>query len=153
MNTNGAQLHLLINHFPVVGFPLVFLTLAWGLWRKETQVFFFGAYLTILIMVSTLVSYFTGEGAEDTIRSIEGFNIDLVHHHEDTALIAIILSSVLGVLALMCLPLIQRKIPGLQNPNIERKIRFALTAGVIILSLILAYLAHQGGLIRHSEIR
>ena len=153
MNINGAQLHLIINHFPVVGFPLVFLALTWGLWRKDNQVFVFGAYLTILIMISTLVSYFTGEGAEDTIRSIEGFNIDLVHNHEDTALIAMIFSGILGAMALMCLPLIQRKIPVLKNPNFERKIRFALTIGVIILSLILAYLAHQGGLIRHSEIR
>ena len=153
MNTNGAQVHLLINHFPVVGFPLVLLTLLWGLYRKENQVFIFGACMTVIIWISTLVSYLTGEGAEDAIRSLEGFQIDLVHHHEDTALIALIVSSFLAVIALCCLPAIQEKISFLRNPNYVRKLRLVLTFGVLVLSLILAYGAHQGGVIRHSEIR
>ncbi len=153
MNINGAQLHLLINHFPVVGFPIVFLTFVWAFWRNESEVFLYGAYLTILIWILTLVSYFTGEGAEVTINTLDGFQIDLVHHHEDTAFIALIFGSVLALLSLGILPIVKRKITWLQEARRFRFLQFTLIFGVLILSLVFAYAAHQGGLIRHSEIR
>lgn len=154
MNTNGAQIHLLLNHFPVVGFPIVLFALLWGLLRHQNQVFLFGAYLTILVWATTLASYLTGEDAEDVLKELPSFNSkQLIHTHEDTALWAMILSSVLAVVALLMLPGIVKLLPQLQNPKFQKSLRWALVVGVVAVSGILALAAHQGGLIVHTEIR
>jgi len=153
MNMNGAQIHLLLNHLPVIGYPLVALALLWGVLGKQTQVFLFGVWLSILIFASTTAAYLTGEEAEDVLKELPNFNKDLIHTHEDTALIAMILSSLLAILALALIPWVQKRVPLLQNSRVLNVLRWTYILGVIMITLILAVTAHQGGVIQHLEIR
>ena len=153
MNLNGAQFHLLINHFPVVGYPIVLLALLWGFLRKENQTFFFGIYLSVLIWVTTVISYLTGDEAEDVLQNLPDFNIDLIHTHEDTAFVALLMGSFFGLVGLCLLPIVQSKLTWLQNPQLQSRLKMGLIAGIFIICCALALAAHQGGLVRHTEIR
>lgn len=153
MNTNGAELHLLINHFPVVGYPIVFIALAWGLFNRQNQIFLFGVYLSVLIWVSSFISYLTGEGAEDVLRELPDFNIDLIHQHEDTAFIALIVGGVAALLGLCLTPWFQNKVSFFKKASFERWGRLAVLGLILIVCVLFAVAAHQGGVIRHSEIR
>lgn len=153
MNLNGAQLHLLVNHFPVVGYPIVLLALLWGFFKKENQTFIFGIYLSILIFISTGISYLTGDEAEDVLRDLPDFNIHTIHTHEDTAFIALLMGSFFAVIGLCLLPVVQSKLTWLQNPKLQGRLKIGLMVGVFIICAVLALAAHQGGLVRHTEIR
>lgn len=153
MNLNGAQLHLLINHAPVIGFPIVLLTYLWGRFANQTQVKFYSFYLAILVWVSTALSYWTGDPAEDTLRDFPDFAKSLIHAHEEAAETAFIVASIVGVIALLSLPQIQRRVALLQDPKIRRLQDAIFVIGLIAVCGLLAYVAHEGGLIRHLEIR
>jgi hypothetical protein len=153
MTMNGAQIHLLINHFPVIAYPIIVFALLWSIVRKENSVFIFCAFLTLLTWAITIITYLTGDGAEDTLRDLPNFNINLIHAHEDTAFIAMILSSIVAVVAVATLPIAQRKFSILQNVKTQKFLKIGFLIGALFITIALAVAAHQGGLIVHSEIR
>jgi TRAP-type C4-dicarboxylate transport system permease large subunit len=153
MNINGAQLHLLINHAPVIGFPIVLFTFLWGRIRNEAQVKVYAFYLAILVWISTAISYFTGDPAEDTLRELPDFAKNMVHAHEEFAEIAFIVASIVGVAALLSLPQVQKRVALLNDARIRRMLEPLFAVGLLAVCILLAWVAHQGGLIRHIEIR
>lgn len=153
MNMNGAELHLLLNHAPVVGFPLIFLALGFALLRKDEGVFQFAIYLSILIWCTTLASYLTGDPAEHVLKALPDFERQRIHTHEEASEIGLIASSVLAVMAVLALPVISRVVGFLRSGRTQKVLRIGLLFGTLLLSLWLAYVAHLGGLIRHIEIR
>ncbi len=153
MNFNGAQLHLLINHAPVIGFPIALLAFVWGITRAELQVTIFSYYVTILIWATAVASYLSGDPAEGVLKALPDFPETLIHTHEDSAEIALILGSVAAIAALLQLPVFQRLIPKLKLHGVQRSLRMILLVCLVAVSLMLAVVAHQGGLIRHIEVR
>jgi uncharacterized membrane protein len=103
--------------------------------------------------IITLVTYLTGDPAEDTLRDLPNFDIHRIHTHEDTAFKALILSSIISVFTLATFPIIQKFIPALKNDRIQKYLKYAILIGAIIITGLLALAAHQGGLIVHTEIR
>jgi hypothetical protein len=65
MHINWAHVHLMINHFPVIGMPIGILLLAYALVRKSEEVKTAGLGLFVLIALMTISVFLTGEGAED----------------------------------------------------------------------------------------
>lgn len=83
---NGEQLHLLLNHLPIVGsffgFALVLLSVV----RRADAGALHAATLVLgLSAVGAAGAYFTGEDAEEVIEHRPSFNHDAVEEHEEGA--------------------------------------------------------------------
>ena len=142
--TNGAQLHLIVNHIPVICVPVVALLLAWGLLRSQPEVTRAALGLLALVAAAVLLPYLTGEPAEEVVEEY-GVSHDFIHQHEEFAEATALATGVLAVLAVGALVLSRRP--------------FRRWPGVVVLvaalgaSGMLAWTAHLGGQVRHLEIR
>ena len=103
-------------------------------------------YIFIICALGAGIAYLTGEGAEETVESIQGISKDIIEHHEDFAAFALISLLILGAAS----------IAGLFMT--VKKSTYAKGAAVIILIMSLisfgltAWTGYLGGQIRHTEI-
>jgi hypothetical protein len=143
---NSVQLHLILTHFPIVGFIASFALLLYALWRGSREirtVALAGIALSGLIILPVLAS---GNAAEEFVERLPGIAESLVEHHEAAADTAGALALLAGAAALVTL-VVQRWAP-----------RFA-SAGLAVVALLVVvatagvgWTAHLGGQIRHPEV-
>jgi len=147
MHSNWAHVHLMINHFPVVGVLGGILLLGYALVRKSEEIKMVSLGVFVLIALITIPVFLTGERAEEEVKHIPGVTEAYIGRHEELAELSLVLMEMLGVLALADLILLKLK------GNIPM---FAIIL-VLVLSLITAavvgFTANLGGQIRHTEIR
>ena len=144
---NGAHLHLVLNHLPVVGIGFGLALLIFALVKKSPELQKVSLGVLVITALLTLPAYFTGEPAEELVEDVAGISEAIVERHEDAAKVALIASGILGAVALGGLILFRRA--------------GRLPTGFIILVLALAlgaegtmaWTANLGGQIRHPEIR
>lgn len=141
-----AQIHLAFNHFPFVGAVLATLILILSLvprfvgFRKSALLLF------ILSAMLSLPAYFSGEGAEDVLRSGTEFPRTLIHNHEEWAEKGFIAILVLGGGAVVLL--------WLERKREVAKIWYALlVVGALLVCVLFGQINHLGGLISHPELR
>src|SRR5262245_53027464 len=96
---NTAHLHLMMNHLPVVGAPLLLALLAYGLGRRLPEVIRVALWCTAALGVVTVAVYLTGEPAEELVESLPTFDHDMVERHEAVALGTTVVLVVTGALA------------------------------------------------------
>jgi len=144
---NGAHLHLLLNHVPVILAPAGLVILALGLVRRSTEVLKVGLAVIVAAALFTVPTYFSGEKAADVVGDLSGVNMDDIEHHAVMAVQAFVAIGVTGLVALAALLL------GLRG----KAAPFWLVITTLVLAVIasgwLALTANLGGLIRHPEIR
>ncbi len=143
---NSAHLHLLTNHFPVIGTILIILVIVYGIIRKNKEVIRAALFLTIVVSIITIVTYTSGDGAEDLVEGMDGVNEEYINEHEDAALYAFYLMEFIGVVSLVALVVFRRveKFPG-----------WFIAVFLLLLLLntaIMARTANLGGKIHHPEI-
>ncbi len=144
---NWPHVHLMINHFPVVGILGVLLLLAYAIVRKSNEVEMVALGLTVLLALMTIAVYLTGQAAEDTVKKLPGVTEASIGRHEEVADLSLILMEASGILALAGLFLARRRgvMPRWLVP-------FVLILSLVT-SVVVGYTANLGGEIRHSEIR
>lgn len=143
---SSAHLHILLNHFPVIGTAIAAFVLFYGFFKRSDEIKKLSLILLVLTSLITIPVYLTGEKAEGTVVSIEGVNEDFIEPHEEFAFKAFIASDIVGALALITL-FIYRKPKHL--PMGVAALFFAL---MLALNGMMAWTAHLGGLINHTEI-
>lgn len=144
---NGAHMHLLVNHLPVIGSIFAILLLIWASIRKDTEIARAALGLFVIAAITGLAAYFTGEPAEHIAEEISGVSRSAIHAHEESAELATVLLGGYGVFAFGMLLYL-------------RKRAAAFPGKLVTLALILAFVpagamgwtANQGGKIRHPEI-
>jgi uncharacterized membrane protein len=143
---NAVQIHLMLNHLPVIG--LVFVAVALGagaLTRKDTLVRF-ALFLMMGLALAVVPVFLSGEPAEEGVEHLAGVTERAIEPHEDMARVATIALVGLGLFALI----------GLLRTR-GRPVGRELTAAALLLSFavagLLAWTAHLGGQIRHPELR
>jgi uncharacterized membrane protein len=144
---NGAQLHLALNHIPVILSSVALLLTLWGWLRKNPEIKKVGLVLIVGTAVFAGVAFLTGEPAEDVIKSLPSFSEPHVEEHEKAGTAALTVSIIAGVAALASFMLAKRK-PLLSHYALILTILFSLMASTAFLRT-----AHLGGLIHHEEIR
>jgi uncharacterized membrane protein len=142
----AAHLHLLVNHFPIVGNVFSVLFLVWALVRKKKELMQLALGFTVLVALSGYVTDFTGGKAEEQVKDLPGITKDSIEAHEHAADLSLNFLYGSGALALLSLILFaMNKKPA--------KIFIYLT---LILALTTSYFLYHtgdlGGLIRHPEI-
>lgn len=145
---NAAHLHLLLNHFPVIGSAIAIFVLIIGILKKSDDIKKTGAMIIILTSLITIPVYFSGEKAQAKVEgNYEDVDEDLVEPHEDFAFYSFIVMDIAGLFALTSLILF-RKPKVLPN-----SFTYLLFAVLIIANGMMAYTANLGGKIHHPEIR
>lgn len=137
----------MITHLPLFGIFLGALVLLYGIIRKEKQVKFVALSIIIIATVGALISFQTGESAEETVEHISGVTHAVVEEHEESAEVTIVFFYALGLLSLAALFLETRK------KNLANRISIL----VLVLAALAFYFVMQtaalGGKIRHTEIQ
>lgn len=143
---NSAHLHLLTNHFPVIGLIIVFLVLLYGVFRKNNEIIRLSMILTIIIALITIITYTSGEKASQLIEGQEGVNEEMIDEHEEFAETAFLFMEILGGLSLVGLFLFKG--------NDTKKWMIGLVYMLLMLGVIsmMGWTAHLGGQIKHPEM-
>jgi uncharacterized membrane protein len=144
---NGAHLHLMMNHFPVVGIMGALLLLVYARIRNSEEVKMVSLGIFVLLALITIPVYISGGFAEDAVNKLSGVTEKYISRHADFALYALILMEALGILALTGLVLLRR----------SGSVPTWILNSVLVLSLattaVIGFTANLGGQIRHTEIR
>ena len=144
---NWAHVHLMINHFPVVGVIGAVLLLLYALIKKSEEVKLVSLGAFVLVALITIPVYVTGGYAEDAVKNFPGVTEKFIGQHEDIAFYALILMETLGIFALMGLLLLRR------SGKIPRWVISAVLVLSLITTAVIGFTANLGGQIRHTEIR
>ena len=148
MDLSPTHLHLLLNHFPTIGFIIglsVYVVSLFGGTHHHLK----QASLVILVGVAliTIPTYVTGNAAELALREQPGVSGRLMEMHEAAAMIAMFAIELTGVFAWFALWQLRR------FHHVSRW----LSAAVLILGVfsfaVVSRAAALGGEIRHAEIR
>jgi uncharacterized membrane protein len=144
---NWAHVHLIINHFPVVGVIGAILLLMYGVVRKSDEVKIVSLGIFVLLALITIPVFLTGEKAYDIVKNIPGVTEGVIGRHEETASYALVLMELLGSLALLGLLRLRR------SCGVPKWIITAVFILSCITAVAIGFTANLGGQIRHTEIR
>lgn len=144
---NDAHLHMVVNHFPIIGTILGLGILITGIILKNNTVKNTAYALFIVAAIFAAFSMGTGEGAEEMVEDMPSIGKEIIHEHEEMAeKLAIVLYS-LGVIALLGLFM------NYKNNTKANSVSYV----AVIVAVIAVFFAQQagttGGEIRHTEIR
>lgn len=144
---NDAHLHLVVNHFPIVGVLVGFLVLITGYVIKNRQVRNTALGIFVFSALTSIAAFYSGEGAEEVVENITGISETLMHDHEEYAELFFTTILILGGVSLITLFMEYKKSPF-------AKYGLAMVLVLSITSIIISkYVGTSGGEIRHSEIR
>lgn len=145
---NAAHLHLVLNHFPIIGSAIAIFVLLIGILKKSDDVKKVSVLILILTALVTIPVYLTGEKAQAKVEgNYEDVDEDFIDAHEDFALYSFIAMDIAGALGLVAV-FLYRKPKTLPN-----SFAYFLLAVLLIVNGMMAYTANLGGKIHHPEIR
>jgi hypothetical protein len=143
---NGAYLHLVINHIPVVGVPFAFFLLLFGLIRRSRPLVQAGFVTLIVMGVLAYPVVKTGGMAAHVLRGVPGILHDRVHEHAEAADFGFWGSLIFGIFSLAGFWVTTK------TQEVSKTWTIIALIGSLWLSTVMARVAHLGGLIRHPEI-
>jgi len=144
---NDAHLHMVVNHFPIIGTILGAGILLAGILFKNNTVKNVAYVLFVVAAVFAAISMATGEGAEEMVEDMPTVGHDIIHEHEEIAEKLALSLYVLGVVSLFGLYANIKKIS-------QAKLAAILTLVISVIAIYFAQLTGTtGGEIRHTEIR
>ncbi|WP_339834517.1 hypothetical protein [uncultured Flavobacterium sp.] len=144
---NDAHLHMVVNHFPIIGVIFGTGILVVGIVLKNKSVQNTAFIVLAIAAIFGFASMATGEGAEEIVEDLPSVGDQIIHTHEELAEKFAIFLYATGLLALISLFL---------NIKNNTKVKFLIyaTLGASILTCLFAQsVGTSGGEIRHTEIR
>lgn len=145
---NLAHLHLLLNHFPIIG-TIVALGLFIGSFIGKNDDLKRSALIIFVAMaLLTLPAFFSGIGAQRAVRKDAGVSTAVIDRHEGAAILAMFLMLITGALALV--ELWKRRHIVTEKPWSGNLLAILIFA--VITFGVMARVGTTGGDIRHPEI-
>src|SRR5260370_4150665 len=144
---NFAHLHLLLNHFPIIGTIVglgMFLTSLRG---KNEDVRLASLIIFPAMALLAIIAFFSGVGAQGAIRKAPDISEALIERHQGAAMLAMLFMETTGALSLVALWRAQGKQrPARWDWSLSAVLLFSImTAG------LMARVGTTGGDIRHPE--
>ena len=97
---NEAHLHMVVNHFPIIGTILAIGILIAGLLSKNRSIINTSYVLFVIGAIFGILSMNTGEGAEELVEDMPSVGKQIIHEHEEMAEKLAVVLYVLGVISL-----------------------------------------------------
>jgi len=144
---NDAHLHLVVNHFPIIGTILGLGILVSGIVIKNNAIKNTAYVVFSVVAIFAFLSMATGEGAEEIVEDMPNIGKQIIHEHEEMAEKLAVVLYVLGIVSLI----------GLYT-NFKNNSKATIISYIaVVIASFGALLAQQtgttGGEIRHTEIR
>jgi uncharacterized membrane protein len=157
MNMNLAHLHLLINHFPTIGFIVGLGIFVFALIGKSDELKRASLVIFVGIALMTIPTYMSGSAAQEMICMVPqkspnapcadpGVSRAVIETHRDAALLALVFMEITGAAAWLGLWKFRRSSRP-SNPALLA----VLLLSIVTLALV-SNAANLGGPIRHPEI-
>ena len=143
---NAAELHLLINHLPVLGSVFACVLLITGRVARNDVVTRTGLFTMIFAALAGGGVFLSGEPAEHFVEKLAGYSESHVEAHEDAGKIAAIALGLAGLVAAIAL-LRYRRTPVPGGVSVIVLLSALIAAGFV------GWTAYLGGQIRHTELR
>lgn len=140
-------LHLVLNHFPVIGTLVGIGLLLLGFISRSDAVKRASLAVVVAMAVMTVPVYLTGEPASERVENAAGVSQALIEEHEDAAKFAIAAMGIAGFVSLIALAIAFR---SSKYANFGFAAAFAVS---LVAFGLVARTASLGGQIRHTEIR
>jgi uncharacterized membrane protein len=148
MEMNWAHLHIIINHIPIIGVPIVLIFLIVGLWMRNTGVIKAALVgFALLGAISVFVAASGLAGQRLILAEIEGIS-QMVYNHKIAGIISAVMMVILGVWSGLGAAVLRT------SP--EAKYRKLYPMGALILAVVtsgvLFWTASRGVMINHPEV-
>jgi uncharacterized membrane protein len=144
---NDAHLHMVVNHFPIIGTIFGLGILITGILLKNNVIKNVAYVLFIVTAIFAAISMGTGEGAEEIVEDFPSIGDKVIHEHEEMAEKLALVLYALGFVSLIGLFL------NFKNHAKANLISYF----AVVIAIIGVFLGKQtgtsGGEIRHTEIR
>lgn len=144
---NGAHLHMVVNHIPIMGTVFGLGVLITGLVTNNNTVKNIAYVLFIIAAVFAAISSSTGEMAEELVKDIPSVEKKIIDQHAHFAALLALTLYVLGVTSAAGIFINFRK------NNRTRPIAFLAILLAIIGVFFIFQAGKSGGDIRHTEFR
>lgn len=144
---NNTHFHLVVNHLPIVGILIGTLILMTGIALKKTEVKLTALGVFVFSAITSIIAFYTGEGAEEVLENIAGISETLIHTHEEYAESFFTITIILGVLSLVGF------VAELKMLKYTKYLAILILLLAIADGVVAKYVGTSGGEIRHSEIR
>ena len=144
---NDAHVHMVVNHFPIIGTIFGLGILITGIVMKNNVVKNVAYVLFCISAIFGFASMFTGEGAEEIAENLPSITDQIIHEHEEMAEKLALVLYVLAGISLVGLYL-----------NFKKHAKANLVSYfAFVIALVAVFLGKQtgttGGEVRHTEIR
>ena len=143
---NATHVHLLFNHLPIIGSVIGGLILIYALLVKSAKTITAAYAVLALSAFGGVVTYFTGEGAEEIVENISGISKAALEQHESFAFFAFIGITLVGLTSLVGLFLQYKK------SSLESTVAWVTFFASVVAFSLLAGAGYTGGQIRHTEL-
>lgn len=144
---NDAHLHLLVNHFPIIGTLFGLGILISGMLLKNNSVKNTAYILFIVAAVFSAFSMGTGEGAEELVEDLPNIGKQIIHEHEEIAEKFAIIMYATGLFGLLSL------YTSIKNHKLAKTVSFITLILALFAVVFAKSVGTTGGEIRHTEIR
>lgn len=143
---NAVQVHLMLNHVPVLAPLLAAVLVAIGMTFRSQPILRVALVLLMFGALMALPVYLTGDPVEQVVEGLPGVTEPGIEQHEAAALWSLILLGVLGLTAAVGMTTYRGRL-------LPRGLAVVVLVGSLIVAGHMAWTAHLGGQIRHTELR
>ena len=143
---NSAYLHLLLNHFPVLGTGFVLLIFFYAIIKRNEKTQKLCLMMIVLLSLITIPVFVSGNNAEGTVKGLEGIVEENIEPHQDFAQKSFLAIEILGLFSIITLFIFK------QPKNIPTWLSILLFILLISVNAMMIYTAHLGGKIAHNEL-
>lgn len=144
---NAAHIHLVLNHFPVIGMIFSVVLVLAGLARRNPELGRAGVMTMVITALIAIAVYLTGEPAEEIVEHLTGRSEDLLELHETAGLVSLVSLEVLGGFSFLGL-IAYRRPSVMPNAFLLTLLLLGLAVGTWV-----GWTSHLGGQISHEETR
>lgn len=144
---DSTHLHLILNHFPIIGTILGTAVMAYGYYTQSLSTQRAALMIWVAMAAIAIPVFLTGEPAEERVENLPGISEAIIEMHEEAAEMAIWVMEALGLLSLAALLLGYKK-----ESTGKTLIGLSFVLSLIAFALM-ARTGYLGGQIRHTEIR
>lgn len=147
MTLSWTHVHLLLNHFPIIGAIAALVIFVVGWIRHSRPIKQTSYWMFFLMALLSIVVYYSGTQAYTTVESLPSVSEAIIHRHREVAEWSFIGLAIIGALSLMGILGARRArlAPGWFN------VIFLIIA--LAATGLLSWAGLHGGTIRHTEVR
>jgi hypothetical protein len=145
---NFVYLHLLLNHFPIIGTLVGLGLLLISLFGKNDDLRRASLIIFPVMALLAIPVFFSGPGAQGAIKKLPGVSEAMIERHQGAAMLALLFMEITGAFSLVALwKSHERSRAARWNWSLSAVLLFSMiTAG------LMARVGTTGGDIRHPEI-